>query len=83
MHEYNITTILQHDTNFIKTLVVVDELTNMLQTVQKETQTFKRILFKVKAIDFHNNSTLVAWSANKELYNRVSSKTGLRVLFWG
>ena len=47
----------------------------------KETQTFKWILFRVKVIGFQNDSISVAWSFNKELYNRVSSKTGLRVLF--
>ena len=42
----------------------------------------KRILFRVKIIDCQNDSMSVAWSFNKELYNRVSSKTELRVLFW-
>ena len=53
-----------------------------LHSVQKETQTFKQILFRVKVIDFQNDSISVAWSFNKELYNSVSSKTGPRVLFW-
>ena len=36
--------------------------------------------FRVKVIDFQNDSISVALSFNKELYNRVSSKTGLQVL---
>ena len=36
--------------------------------------------FRVKVIDFQNDSISVALPFNKELYNRVSSKTGLRVL---
>ena len=58
-------------------------LTLYVHSVQKETQTFKRILFRVKVIDFQNISFSVGWSFNKELYNRVSSKTILRVLFLG
>ena len=36
----------------------------------------------VKIFDFQNDSISVVLPFNKELYNRVSSKTGLSVLFW-
>ena len=52
-----------------------------IQSVQKETQTFQLIHFMVKIIDFQNDSISMALTFNKEHNNRVSLKTGLRVLF--
>ena len=53
-----------------------------LQSLQKETQTFKWIFWGVKIIDFQNDSISVALSFNIDLYNRVSSKIWLQVPFW-
>ena len=45
-----------------------------IQSLQKETQTFKQVFLQVKTIDFQNDFISVALSFNKDLYKRVSSK---------
>ena len=46
----------------------------LVQSLQKETQTFKFNFLGVNIIDFRNDSISVALSFNKDLNNRVSSK---------
>ena len=45
----------------------------VIQSVQKETQTFKLHLLRVKTIECKNDSISVALSFNKELYSEVLS----------